>query len=120
MSDEISNSSAPLEDVASTAPNSTLAVISLVAGILGLTFFPLLGCIVAIVTGLMARNEIRESLGTLRGEGMATAGLVLGIIGIGLSVLGFCVFGSLFALSFCIFLSEGSYYLMPGLFSLLF
>ena len=98
MSDEISQSDVPQIDLASTAPNSTLAVISLVAGILGLTFFPLLGCIVAIITGLMARKEIKESLGTIGGDGMATAGLVLGFIGIGLGALGFCIFGGIFAL----------------------
>jgi hypothetical protein len=108
------------QEIVSTAPqNSTLAIISLVAGILGLTFFPLLGCIVAIITGFLARKEIKESSGALGGEGIATAGLVLGFIGIGLGALGFCIVGSLFGLSFCFFLSEGNYMLLPGLFSML-
>ena len=58
-------------------PNSSMAVVSLVAGILGLTFFPFLGAIVAVITGPMAKKEIRESGGTLGGEGIATAGIIL-------------------------------------------
>ena len=38
----------------------------------------------------MAKGEIRNSGGTLSGDGLATAGLVLGYIGIGLTVLGIC------------------------------
>ncbi len=37
--------------------NSTLAIISLVAGILGWTLLPFLGSLVAIVTGHLARKE---------------------------------------------------------------
>ena len=36
----------------------------------------------------MARNEIRASGGSLGGDGMATAGMVLGYAGIGLAALG--------------------------------
>ena len=79
----------PLRPVAS-APTNDKALISLIAGILGLTFLPLLGSIVAVVTGNMAKKEIRVSAGAYSGEGMATAGLVLGWIGIVLWVLGIC------------------------------
>ena len=72
-------------------PNSSMAVVSLVAGILGLTFFPIIGAIVAVITGPMAKKEIRESEGTLGGEGMATAGIILGWIGIGIMVFGLCI-----------------------------
>ena len=57
---------------------STLAIISLVAGILGWTLLPLLGSVGAIITGHMARGEIRRSAGTIDGDGLAIAGLVLG------------------------------------------
>jgi hypothetical protein len=76
-----------------TTPNSTMAVISLVAGILGLSLFPTIGSIIALITGYMARNEIRVSAGSLGGDGLATAGIVLGWIGIGLSVIGLCIAG---------------------------
>ncbi|QNN47087.1 DUF4190 domain-containing protein [Thermomonas brevis] len=66
---------------------SSLAVISLVFGILGWTLLPFLGSLVAVVCGHMARGEIRRSQGTLEGDGMAVAGLVLGYLVIGLTVL---------------------------------
>ena len=40
-------------------PTSAMAVVSLIAGIVGVLFFPFLGGIVAIVTGNMARKETR-------------------------------------------------------------
>jgi Domain of unknown function (DUF4190) len=80
---------------------STLAVISLVAGILGWSLFPILGCVVAIITGIMARNEIRESGGTITGSGFATAGLILGWAGVLVSICGLCAFGVCLPLSIC-------------------
>lgn len=67
---------------------STLAIISLVAGILGWTLLPFLGTVAAIITGHMARGEIRRSNGTLDGDGMAMIGLVLGWLQVILTVLG--------------------------------
>jgi hypothetical protein len=79
-----------------TNRTSTLAVISLVAGILGWTLLPFLGSLGAIITGHMARSEIRRSAGTVDGNGLAIAGLVLGwgsvvvtVIGILLAVMFF-------------------------------
>jgi len=83
------------------APNSNLAVVSIIAGILGFTLFPLMGSIIALVTGYMARNEIQESGGSLGGDGLATAGIILGWIGVGMSVIGFCIAGVVIGLSFC-------------------
>ena len=68
--------------------NSSLAIISLVAGILGWTLLPFLGSIAAIITGHMARGEIRRSPATLDGDGMAIAGLMLGYAMLALSLLG--------------------------------
>ena len=59
---------------------STMAIISLVAGIGTWTILPAIAAIVAIITGHMAKNEIKKSGGTVTGNGMATAGLVLGYI----------------------------------------
>jgi hypothetical protein len=67
---------------------STMAIVSLIGGIVGWTVLPLLGSIVAVITGHMAKNEIKKSAGTVGGNGMATAGLVLGYIQLG---LGLCV-----------------------------
>ncbi|GAB2657286.1 DUF4190 domain-containing protein [Arenimonas aestuarii] len=66
---------------------SALAITSLVSGLLGWTFLPLVGSLVAIVTGHMARAEIQRSNGQLDGDGLAIAGLVLGWLVIAISVL---------------------------------
>jgi len=58
------------------APTSGKALASLIAGIFGLLFF--LPAIPAIILGHMSRSEIRNSNGRLQGNGMATAGLVMG------------------------------------------
>lgn len=74
---------------------SNLAVISLIAGILGWTFFPLLGSVVAIITGHVARRDIRNSHGAQDGDGLALIGLILGwatVICAVLAVLAFVVF----------------------------
>lgn len=52
---------------------------------LGITCFflvPIIGAILAIIFGAIARGSIRRSEGELGGKGMATAGLTLGIIGL--------------------------------------
>jgi len=77
-------------DVSQT-PNSTMALVSLIAGILGLTFLPTIGSIVALVTGYMAKKEIRESAGALSGDGMATVGLILGWVGVAILLIGICI-----------------------------
>jgi len=74
--------------------NSSLAIISLVTGILGWTVLPFLGSIVAIVTGHIARKEIRQDP-TLGGDSLALVGLVLGwvaVAGAVLAILAFLLF----------------------------
>jgi len=68
------------------APNHTKATTALVLGLISLVggfmcVVPVLVSPFAWVTGHKARREIREANGQLGGEGMATAGMVLGIIG---------------------------------------
>ena len=70
------------------APNSTLSLTSLIMGILGWFVIPIVGAIIAVITGHMAKNEIRQSKGALGGDGMATAGLILGYANL---ALGLCV-----------------------------
>lgn len=81
---------------------STLAVVSLVAGILGWTLLPLLGSLGAIITGHLARGEIRRSAGTIDGSGFAIAGLVLGWGSVIVTIVGILLvvvfFGGLAAL----------------------
>ena len=73
-------------------PTSTLAIVSLVAGLLGFTLFPVVATIVAIVTGHMARKETRSVPPTASGDGLATAGIIMGYVQIGLFVIGICCF----------------------------
>jgi len=73
------------------ARTSTMAIVSLIAGIAGLSIFPVLGSIIAVVTGHMARGEVRNSGGQVTGDGLALAGLIMGYIGLGLTLLGICL-----------------------------
>lgn len=102
-------------------PNSNLAVVSLISGILGLTVLPLVGSVIALVTGYMAKREIQESAGTLGGEGLATAGLVMGWLSIGLAIVGICLAGAIIAISLClIFIPVSqSFSIIPWMASLL-
>lgn len=61
---------------------SSLAIVSLVFGILSWCLLPFIGAIVAIVCGHLARGEIRRAaIGTaIEGDGMAITGLVLGYV----------------------------------------
>jgi Domain of unknown function (DUF4190) len=67
-------------------PTNTLAIVSLVAGIAGYVIpHPFIAGLVAIVTGHLARGQIRRT-----GEGgalLATIGLILGYVHLFLSVL---------------------------------
>lgn len=94
MSDDLDYSER-LPGVPGEIPNNSTALISLIAGILGLTILPVVGSIVALVTGNTAKKEIQQSAGTQGGEGLAQAGIILGWIGIGLAVLGICVTGAI-------------------------
>lgn len=101
-------------------PTSTTAMISLIAGILGLTFIPLLGSILALVLGYMSKKEIQQSAGSLSGEGLATAGIVLGWIGVAIGCCLLTVFLLVFAgiLGTSIFAIDRSSMLAPFILSL--
>ncbi len=67
---------------------SALAIVSLVFGILGWTLLPFIGSLVAVITGHMARKEIRRNPAGLEGDGLAIAGLALGWISLALWLIG--------------------------------
>ena len=75
---------------AALLPSSALAIVSLVSGLLGFTFVPVIGGIVAIITGYLARNETRSIPPKASGDGMATAGIILGWVQIGLFIIAVC------------------------------
>lgn len=63
-----------------TAPRTSgTAVASLVFGVLSWFALPVIGAILAIILGHLARGEIRRAPpGTIEGDGFAIAGLILG------------------------------------------
>jgi len=61
-------------------PNDSQATLSLVLGIISVFCCPILGP-VALFIGNASRQRVQASGGTLGGGGLATAGLILGIIG---------------------------------------
>lgn len=71
------------------AKTNGMAIASMVLGIVWIYW---LGSILALVFGYIAKRQIAESNGTQRGSGMATAGIVLGWVGVGTLVLAILVF----------------------------
>jgi hypothetical protein len=91
----------PARPTAPGIPTSGLAIASLVLAVGGLTIMPLIGSIVAVILGYMARNDIRRRPDEVSGDGIAMAGIVLGWIAVGLSVLGLLLFGGLAVCGVC-------------------
>ncbi len=83
MSEPMQNASASAP-VSLPLPTSGLAVGSLVAAILGWVLLPVLGAGLGLVLGYMARKETRGPSPTASGDGIATAGIVISWINIGL------------------------------------
>ncbi len=75
-----------------TSANCGLAIASLILGILSLVCCGLLSGIPAVICGHMAVAQIKKSGGALGGNGLAVAGLVMGYIGIVVTIL-FLVLG---------------------------
>jgi hypothetical protein len=59
-----------------------MAIASLVLSAGGFSFLPLVGSIAGIITGNIARNEIREKPDLYNGESLAKVGIGLGWVGI--------------------------------------
>ena len=81
---------------------SMMAVASLIFGVLCWVGLPFIGALVAVICGHSARSEIRRAPpGTIEGDGMAVAGLVLGWIHLALVIAGlFVLFTFLGGLAF--------------------
>jgi hypothetical protein len=61
-------------------PNAPKATVALVLGIVGVVLCPLTGP-AAIIVGYQAKRQIESEPGRYGGAGLATAGLVLGVVG---------------------------------------
>ena len=69
----------------------TMAIVSLVFGILGLVgICPGLGSIIALVTGNMAKGDIQRDPYRYSGDGLAKGGVILGWVGVALMACGIC------------------------------
>ncbi len=66
--------------------SSTLALVSLIMGILSYVALGPIGGIAAVITGHMAMKEINQSGGALEGENLAKIGLILGYVNLVLSL----------------------------------
>jgi Domain of unknown function (DUF4190) len=75
----------PGAPLAFSAQTNTLALVSLIGGIASWVIVPIIGAIVAVITGHMAKREIRRT--GEPGETFATVGLVLGYLHLAVVVL---------------------------------
>ncbi len=81
------------------AKTPSIAIASLVLGILGLACIGPFGAIPAIICGHKAKSRIKASDGTLTGDGIALAGLVLGYVSIGLMIVLIPVYATMGAIA---------------------
>ena len=81
------------------APNSGVAIASMVCGIVSfcLCYFAVILSIPAVICGHLALSQIKNSPMPMAGRGMAIAGLVLGYIGITITLGVILFFGFAFA-----------------------
>lgn len=70
---------------ASGQKTNVLAIVSLIAGVLGLCCG--ISAIGAIVCGILAKNQIKQSNGLEKGDGLALAGIITGGVGIFLGLV---------------------------------
>jgi uncharacterized membrane protein len=73
------------QTVAAFSQANGLAIASVVLAVL---WFAGIGAVLALVFGYRARKEIRNSAGRQTGSGLATAGIILGWIGVAVLVAG--------------------------------
>ena len=61
-----------------------MAIVSLIASIASWVIIPGLGGIIGVICGIMARNQIKASMGRQTGNGLALGGIIVGGVNIGL------------------------------------
>ena len=72
---------------------SGAAIASLIFGIITWVALPFVGALVAVICGHVARGEIRRMpAGSIEGDGLAIAGLILGYAHLVLCALGILLF----------------------------
>ncbi|MFZ8844538.1 DUF4190 domain-containing protein [Thermoflexus sp.] len=104
---------APTTPPPAASRTSGKAIASLILSLLGLVgVLPLIGSILGIIFGNQAKGEIARSGGDLAGEGLAQAGVIIGWVGLALTVIGtICVLlylGGIIGLGICSALTSGN------------
>jgi len=90
---------------------NSLAIVSLIAGIVSYFLLPVIGAVTAIITGGIAKRQIRESAGRMKGKGMANWGILLGWINVGLGLVVVCII----VLVVTGIIGAGAFFAIPGL-----
>ena len=80
------------------------AIGSMISSIVGLMACLFIGQIIGLVLGYGARKEIRASGGRLTGEGFATAGIIIGWVGLAVDVFLVVILGGFMAIPFLMML----------------
>jgi len=75
----------------------SLATASLVLGILSIMCLGFFAGIPAVICGHMAKSTFKKEPEKYSGDGLATAGLILGYVGIAISLVGLITFAFFFA-----------------------
>jgi hypothetical protein len=70
---------------APAAKTNVLAIVSLIASIAGIVIFWFIGSVVGIICGHISLNQIKKT--GEEGRGLAVAGLIVGYVGIALSLI---------------------------------
>ena len=104
--------------VSTQSKTNAMAIISLISGLVSWFFLPFVAAIVAIVTGHMARGQIKNSYGSESGDGLAIAGLILGYLNIAMSCVGILLFivffGGMIGLTGCAIMADSASYVPSG------
>jgi Domain of unknown function (DUF4190) len=82
------------------APTNNLAVVSLASGIISWFALPIIGGVVAVVAGHLAKSEIRRT--GEQGDTYATIGLILGYLHLAVVLLVVLILLAIFAGTFAI------------------
>ncbi|MGQ9814925.1 MAG: DUF4190 domain-containing protein [Candidatus Roseilinea sp.] len=86
----------PMQNYATLPPQTNAwAIVSLISSILSWIGLFGLGGIVAVITGIVARNQIKENPATQTGDGLALAGIILGGVNVVVTCIGILCFAAI-------------------------
>jgi hypothetical protein len=86
----------PQQSASGVQDSNRKATASLICGIVGIVFCPIVFSVAAIILGYQARKEIDASAGRQQNRGIATAGIITGWVGLAFGavlIVGFVILG---------------------------